>query len=239
MTIKVADACSVEDANVEITVNGVEEAASSQEIVNDTLVVTLDARRELGTYDVAIRVTDGCGNFTTEATSFEVFDDKAPGIICHEGLVVELMPQEGGGAAMAVWATDLIGSPIGDCTGDGPELVDVGAGYSQPRIDETGFSIYLEDSTDVDGDFYVSPRSDESVRSIMLTCDHLDGQANNAVMIRLYVEDGAGNYDFCTTAITLQDNQGSCGSEAVTGEIAGVITAVTMRLVVNVRDGGG
>ncbi|MEO0340503.1 MAG: T9SS type A sorting domain-containing protein, partial [Bacteroidota bacterium] len=207
-TISITDACSIEDITTKVTVNDENEDANASTTINgDTLVVTVTERRDIGNYKVSVEVYDGCGIFITEEAEFDVFDDKAPAPICREDLVVELMPQEGGGAAMTVWASDFIASPLGDCSGQGDAEVNVGNGITQPLV--TQFSINRLDST-----------VDATVTGLTVTCE----DADNAVEVEIHAWDGAGNNDFCVTSILVQDNNGVCDTDNLTGEIAGLIT---------------
>ena len=208
-TITITDACSIEDITTTVYVNGANEDANATTTVNgDTLVVTVSERRGIDNYKVKVVVNDGCGNTIEEEAEFDVFDDKAPAPICREDLVVELMPQEGGGAAMTVWASDFIASPIGDCSGQEDAEVNVGNGITQPLV--TQFSINRVDST-----------VDETVTGLTVTCD----DADNAVEVEVHAWDAAGNNDFCVTSILVQDNNEACNPDNLTGSIAGLVAS--------------
>ena len=150
---------------------------------------------------------DGCGNLVSEYIEFDIIDCKGPAPICVNGLTVTVMPVEGGGCAMAIWAADFEGSPVYDCTGQGPEVNLIG----QSRV--TSYAIYRLADIEAAPDFEPSP--DDTG----LTLTHEDEE--NTV-VRIYAFDEEGNYGFCETYVLVQQNQ-SCHS-SMNGVVAGVIT---------------
>ncbi|WP_367390391.1 hypothetical protein [Lewinella sp. LCG006] len=154
----------------------------------------------------AVRVLfeDGCGNQTSETIVFDVIDCKGPAPVCINGLTVTLMPQEDGGCAMAIWASDFEGSPISDCTGQGPELFG-----GLPRV--TKYAIYRAADVEADPNFVPSP--DDT--GLVLT---QDDDASTVVYVYAFDEDG--NYDYCETYVLVQQHV-DCG--AGTGTLSGVI----------------
>ncbi|WP_367390569.1 choice-of-anchor I family protein [Lewinella sp. LCG006] len=155
----------------------------------------------------AVRVLfeDGCGNQTSETIVFDVIDCKGPAPVCINGLTVTLMPQEEGGCAMAIWASDFEGSPISDCTGQGPELFG-----GLPRV--TKYAIYRAADVEADPNFVPSP--DDT--GLVLT---QDDEATTVVYVYAFDEDG--NYDYCETYVLVQQHV-DCGVGG-TGTIQGVI----------------
>ncbi|WP_367391600.1 choice-of-anchor R domain-containing protein [Lewinella sp. LCG006] len=156
----------------------------------------------------AVRVLfeDGCGNQTSETIVFDVIDCKGPAPVCINGLTVTLMPQEEGGCAMAIWASDFEGSPISDCTGQGPELFG-----GLPRV--TKYAIYRAADVEADPNFVPSP--DDT--GLVLT---QDDEATTVVYV--YAFDEEGNYDYCETYVLVQQHV-DCGPDGGTGTIQGVI----------------
>ncbi len=159
----------------------------------------------LGTHRFIIEVRDVCGNLDRDERIITIVDGLAPSPICLSGIIVELMPSRNDGAAAAVWATDFISSPIGDCTGQGPGLVDVGSGIQKPAV-----NVYSVNR--------IGATAHPDSTGIYLTCDDL----GDLVPVEVHAWDGAGNHDFCTTYIEAQDNQGLC-SIGGDGSIAGGI----------------
>jgi hypothetical protein len=154
----------------------------------------------------AVRVLfeDGCGNQTSETIVFDVIDCKGPAPVCINGLTVTLMPQEDGGCAMAIWASDFEGSPISDCTGQGPELFG-----GLPRV--TKYAIYRAADVEADPNFVPSP--DDT--GLVLTQDD-----DQSTVVYVYAFDEEGNYDYCETYVLVQQHV-DCG--AGTGTLSGVI----------------
>jgi hypothetical protein len=153
---------------------------------------------------VRILFEDGCGNQTSETIVFDVIDCKGPAPVCINGLTVTLMPNEGEGCSMAIWAADFEGSPISDCTGQGPELFN-----GLPRV--TKYAIYRAVDVDADPDFI--PSSDDI--GLVLTQDD-----EPTTVVYVYAFDEEGNYDYCETYILVQLHT-MCGEGM--GTIAGVI----------------
>jgi hypothetical protein len=155
---------------------------------------------------VRILFEDGCGNQTSETIVFDVIDCKGPAPVCINGLTVTLMPNEGGeGCSMAIWASDFEGSPISDCTGQGPELFG-----GLPRV--TKYAIYRAADVEADPNFVPSPDD----IGLVLT----DADDQNTV-VYVYAFDEEGNYDYCETYILVQLHATCTGDE--TGTIAGII----------------
>ena len=222
--IIVTDPCSVQDITASIKVNGVLETGAMQ-VGTDSVIITVEKRRQMGPQIVEVTLNDGCGNTSTVTDTFEVYDGKAPAPICQDGIVVELMPAEGGGAIGAVWASDFIASPIGDCMGQSDSLVNVGNAIYRPMISKDAYSIYRLDSIEADSNWqYSSPFDDSAVRGVNFTCDDLDGD-EGLVMVRVYAEDKAGNSDFCVGYVRIQDNMNACSDSTSTGDgaIAGLV----------------
>ncbi|MEL6837611.1 MAG: hypothetical protein AAFP77_31670, partial [Bacteroidota bacterium] len=146
-----------------------------------------------------------CGNQVSEYIEFDVIDCKGPAPVCINGLTVTLMPTEEGGCAMAIWASDFEGSPISDCTGQGPELFG-----GLPVVNK--YAIYRAIDVDADPDFVPSP--DDT--GLVLTEDD-----EETTVVYVYAFDEDGNYDFCETYILVQQHV-DCGNG--TGTLSGVIT---------------
>ncbi|MEM6379328.1 MAG: hypothetical protein AAF705_14055, partial [Bacteroidota bacterium] len=166
----------------------------------------LSGQLPLGTHRLVVEARDVCGNLKTAEKVITIVDGLAPSPICLAGIIVELMPSRFDGGAMAVWATDFILSPIGDCTGQGPDLVDVGSGINQPIIKDYSINRIGE------------PAHRDST-GVYLTCEDL----GDLVPVEVHAWDEAGNHSYCTTYIDPQDNQGLCGSGG-NGRIAGGIS---------------
>lgn len=179
----------------------------------------LNTRLPIGTHRFVVRVSDLCGNSTSAEKIVTVKDDIAPNPICLSGLVVELMPSVDGGGAMTVWASDFVASPIGDCTGQGPELAPVGNGFTQPMV--TDYSINM-----------VGMPAQRGQDGITVTCNDLA----DLVPVELHAWDEAGNHGYCNTFIEVQDNQSICDESLIgSGVLAGQIAKEDLETVEGVR----
>ncbi|PSR13455.1 MAG: hypothetical protein C7N36_07940 [Bacteroidetes bacterium] len=160
----------------------------------------------------AIRVLfeDGCGNRTSRYIEFDVVDCKGPAPVCINGLTVTLMPQTTGGCAMEIWASDFEGSPIFDCTGQGPETND-------GLLRVTQYAIYRASDVAAAGEEFVP---DPDNIGLLLTQDD-----EEFTVVRVYAFDEEGNFDFCETYFSVQQHS-DCNLVAQ-AQIAGQITTET------------
>ncbi|MEL6837612.1 MAG: hypothetical protein AAFP77_31675, partial [Bacteroidota bacterium] len=104
----------------------------------------------------------------------------------------------------AIWASDFEGSPISDCTGQGPELFG-----GLPVVNK--YAIYRASTVEADPNFVPSP--DDT--GLVLTEDD-----EETTVVYVYAFDEDGNYDFCETYILVQQHV-DCGNG--TGTLSGVI----------------
>jgi len=149
----------------------------------------------LGSHSFEVHVTDGCGNTNSKLIPFMVVDCKAPSPICINGLSTRLMQMEpntdadGDGdidvAALAIWASDFIVSPSGDCTG--PVRYSISRVGAPANINQTGIVL-----TCADGD---------SVAIAIYAWD----SANNPYAVQPNGTVGGPNYTHCVTYIKLSD----------------------------------
>lgn len=169
---------------------------------------------KVGSHEVEVHATDGCGNSTIIKTPFKVVDCKAPAPICINGITVTLMPTppntdvDGNGSidqgAMTIWAKDLIASQVTDCSGiAGFSINRVG---EQASIDKTNLVITCEDLGTLNVEIYAWDK------------------ANNPYAVQPDGTIGGRNYSFCRTYILVQANNNLCGAPAkILGSVAGVI----------------
>jgi len=170
-----------------------------------TFPIITDAMGDNVIHALRILFEDGCGNQVSEYIEFDVIDCKGPAPICINGLTVTLMPQEDGGCAMAIWASDFEGSPIFDCTGQGPATNPAG------QLQVHSYAIYRAADVEADPNFVPSP--DDT--GLVLTQDD-----EETVVVYVYAFDEDGNYDYCETYILVQQHV-DCGTG--TGTLSGVI----------------
>jgi hypothetical protein len=167
----------------------------------------------------AVRVLfeDGCGNQVSETLVFDVIDCKGPAPVCINGLTVTLMPQAEGVCAMTIWASDFEGSPISDCTGQGPELFG-----GLPRV--TKYAIYRASEVEGNPDFVPHPTN----TGLVLTQDD-----DQTTVVYIYAFDEEGNYDYCETYVLVQEHNSCNGPDDAT--IAGVITTTANETIEGVE----
>ena len=146
-----------------------------------------------GTHKIKWIVSDGCGNETICEYNFVVKDCKAPTVVCINGLSVNLMPP----GMIKVFISDFILGAQDNCTPEDQLIFGIrrsSDGVNLP-IDANGLPI----------------------TSLTFNCGNDLGNQP----VELWVQDLAGNADFCETVIQIQDNQGICGNTNAT--VAGVL----------------
>ncbi|MCG8327870.1 MAG: cohesin domain-containing protein, partial [Chitinophagales bacterium] len=103
----------------------------------------------IGCHAFEVQVEDGCGNIAAADLNFCVEDCKAPSPICINGLAIELMPFDVDGdgipdeGRMATWASDLIASPITDCSE--PIKYSINRSGDAANVDSTGIVLTCDD----------------------------------------------------------------------------------------------
>jgi len=157
--------------------------------------ITLDL--PIGQYELSIYAADGCGNVQSVSTELKVIDAKGPAPICIDGLAVELMPDiTGEGAVAEVLATDfLLQTPIEDCSGD-TKAYDI---------------VHLKP-------LQIDPLTRNGSSSLLLYCKDIDF-SGLPLTVAIIAEDSAGNKDYCTSQLVLQDNLELCGYGIISGQI--------------------
>ena len=134
-----------------------------------------------GTHKIKWTVTDGCGNETYCEYTFEVKDCKAPTVVCHDGLSVNIMP----GGMIEVWASDFLQYGEDNCT-PASKLK-----YSIRKAGQgTGFPV----------DALGNP-----IPGVTFDCTELGAQE-----VELWAIDLAGNASFCQATIDVQDPFNNC-----------------------------
>lgn len=157
--------------------------------------VSLDL--SLGEYELTIQAEDGCGNLEISSTDLSVVDAKGPAPICIEGLAVELMPDlTGEGAIAEVFATDfLLQTPVEDCTGD----------------TEDYHIVHLKP-------LQLDPLTEMGSKNLVLHCRDIDF-SGLPLTVAIIAKDSAGNRDYCTSQLVLQDNLEICGYGIISGQV--------------------
>ena len=140
-----------------------------------------------GQHKIKWIISDGCGNEAYYEHAFEVKDSKAPTVVCHDGLSVNLMPA----GMIQMWATDFLKYAVDNYTPPTPTTaVPTLLQYAIRKVGQgTGFPAQT---------------------AVTFTCDEVGPQE-----VELWAKDLAGNAGYCTATIEIQDNGKFCGSDNV------------------------
>ncbi|MBK7936524.1 MAG: T9SS type A sorting domain-containing protein [Lewinellaceae bacterium] len=157
-----------------------------------------------GTHKIKWIVEDGCGNESICEYNFTVKDCKAPTVVCHNGLSVNIMPTQ----MIQLWATDFLQYAQDNCTP--PTATIPGPNQIKFAIRETGAGAGFP--TDAVGN---------PLTNVVFTCAELGPQP-----VELWARDLAGNAGYCQTVVEVSDNNNNCfiGSPVL---VAGAITTET------------
>lgn len=148
----------------------------------------------IGNHALVVRVTDGCGNVTTENIPFEVVDCKVASPIC-QGLSVELMPVEIDGVLTgraSVAASAFVASLDADSDCSGPLKLSIHK-QNETRIDPNQDSLFLS--------------CQDSIGEALPVFVYVWDNAYNPTAVQPDGSIGGPNYSVCETFVVVQDNQ--------------------------------
>ena len=146
-----------------------------------------------GTYRVAWSVEDGCGNISTCEEIFIVKDCKKPTPLCITELTTVVMNYVG---MVTICAKDFnLGTNCYNCN--------TGSYDNCTPKDELKYS-FSKDTTN---------------ECITYTCDSIPNGKQIQKKLQMWVTDNAGNQDFCTVFINLEDNEGNACQDTTVGSI--------------------
>ncbi|GJM36070.1 MAG: hypothetical protein DHS20C18_50710 [Saprospiraceae bacterium] len=196
ITANVANNCSTRAVTIEPAV--AEDCNPSVLITNDSPYAYNNGANAsgiypLGTTVVTFTASDRCGNITTCSMEVTVEDLSAPAPLCIVGLSINL-GMGPNGISGSINAEAFNGGTSDNCT-DASELV-----YSI-RKNGTGDEVLAPTTT-----------------VLTFSCEDVGTQ-----LIQLWATDNNGNSDFCTTYISIQDNNTLCPVITTMGMIAGEI----------------
>ncbi len=211
----ITDSCSATGLQVRIDFDEGADGRVERELSNTAAVqvagnqYTVSSTFPVGAHRLVIRATDACGNLVVREIPFSIVDCKAPSPVCIQELAVELMPVDSDEDGVPDTAFALLNvddlfatGTLTDCSG------------------EVSLSINREGET-----------PDREQSQVRFSC----ADAGGTVMLELYAWDsadnpyalqpdstlGGPNYDFCTIAVNVQDNQNLCiGPAAIAGQIS-------------------
>jgi hypothetical protein len=160
---------------------------------------TFNAELPYGRHKLIFTAMDGCGNMSSKEIIILVKDCKKPTIVCKAGLSANLMNVNP--PMVSVWASDFVLYAEDNC---GP--------VSDIRIKRgTAFPPSSNSSS--------TPPAPSST-SLNFTCADISAP----VPVEIWGRDDAGNWDYCVTFISIQDNMARCGSTSPRVVVSGNIS---------------
>ncbi len=177
-------------------------------------VIQVDANDlEPGIYNIKVVLKDDCQNESICKKVFEILAKKKPAPVCISSLTLELTPMDGDGdgvidtAMGTVWASEFNVSSSAACGSDSLAL--------EFRLDRA------------EGDAILPP---DSADQLTFGCADLGPQ-----VVRMYVIDESGTWDYCEVILIVQDNGGGCNAVGTgSGVINGIIANEFQKIVQNV-----
>jgi hypothetical protein len=212
LSFAASDVCATNDLELEKTellLNGTDVAATGTVVTGTALTTTNGlftvelSGVPVGQYDLRVTVRDDCGNVTVSRLDVDVEDNKAPAPVCVQNLTATLMPDGAGGCMVVVKAIDV--------------FQDINRNWNDEECSPSVVASIVKGAVANDG----SP-------SITLTSADKGG-----VTARVYLKDAAGNEDFCTVTINVEDN--FCGNGTASAAVAGAIQTETKATVEGVQ----
>lgn len=214
LSFAASDVCATNDLELEKTellLNGTDVAATGT-VVTGTAASTTNglftvelSGVPVGQYDLRVTVRDDCGNVTVSRLDVDVEDNKAPAPVCVQNLTATLMPNGTGGCMVVVKAIDV--------------FQDINRNWDAEECTPTVKATIAKLTNGVEG---------AQAETLTLTGDDKGG-----VTARVYLTDGAGNSDFCTVTINVEDN--FCGNGTASAAVAGAIQTESKATVEGVQ----
>ena len=167
------------------------------------------------TYQVKWTVSDNCGNSAIETVEYTFKDCTKPSPFCLNGVITVV---DNSGKA-SVWARDINQKSKDNCSVEenlALRIYHPSLGIDRPDNEADAATILALPS------------------NLELSCDELGPQA-----VDLYVIDEAGNWDYCSGSVFLQDGSGSCGGglidPAVVAKVSGGILSTANEPLAGVK----
>jgi hypothetical protein len=202
LSFAASDVCATNDLELEKTEilrRGTDVAATGTVVTGTALTTTNGlftvelSGVPVGEYDLRVTVRDDCGNVTVSRLDVDVEDNKAPAPVCVQNLTATLMPDGTGGCMVVVKAIDV--------------FQDINRNWDTEECSPSVVATIAKVTGGVEG-----------TKAATLT---LTGADKGGVIARVYLTDAAGNADFCTVTINVEDN--FCGNGGASATIAGAI----------------
>jgi len=202
LSFAASDLCATNDLELEKTellLNGTDVAATGT-VVTGTAASTTNglftvqlSGVPVGEYDLRVTVRDDCGNVTVSRLDVDVEDNKAPAPVCVQNLTATLMPDGAGKCMVVVKAIDV--------------FQDINRDWNAGECSPSVVASIAKLTNGVEG-----------AKAATLTLTDAD---KGGVTARVYLTDAAGNADFCTVTIVVEDN--FCGNGGASASVAGII----------------
>jgi hypothetical protein len=189
--------------------------------------LSLDATRyyPFGTHRIQWYVEDMCGNWNTCDIDFTVEDCKKPSPVCINGLSSVVMPVNG---VVNIAAEAFDAASFDNCD------TDLDFRIWHPIMDS---SFYMDQSNDWERPT-ASSTGDDVLENLpveaFFNCPAITNGESETFIVEIYVVDDFGNWDFCTTFITIDDNDDVCNGISSSVVIAGAISNESDEAVDNV-----
>ncbi|WP_235299088.1 T9SS type A sorting domain-containing protein [Portibacter marinus] len=169
-----------------------------------------------GNHVITWIVSDACGNISSKDCPFgtEIVDNKEPTPYCYDGLATAVM--EVGGVTL--WAADFDAGSFDACTDVTVYIIPEDDVVDGELSNEEAFAAAKEN-------IVFNPITGQDEFGFTFTCDYIDNGVSSTIDVRMYAEDAAGNFDYCTASLRLQDNLDACeddidGNRAIGGTVA-------------------
>ncbi len=200
---------------VNLNTNAVVIAGGCKDVACNVSTVTLDYNTP---YELRWLVTDPCNNIVRCTTSVKAIDAKKPSLVCKD-VKAELVSLSSGSATVNVWAKEILSSLEDNCA-------DLATLTQSAVIERTSDSKNIYPST-------------QNV-NIPMTC----ADAGTTVSARVWIRDIAGNANYCTVNIVVQDNFNACNSTpniatlsgGIKNEVGDALEGVTVKATPNGTD---
>ncbi len=153
----------------------------------------------IGTHRIFWLVSDGCGNETSCSQLISITEEeKAPTPYCYDGLSTSFMGATG---TVSLWANDFNAGSFDNCADDLvfsmiPESDVIDMSFEEAYAQSFSHSNVTQEANGAWG--------------FQFDCSYIPNGVSAILEIRMYVTDAAGNYDYCTASLRLEDNLDAC-----------------------------
>lgn len=168
----------------------------------------------VGSYRVRWTVQDKCGNNAYCTHNLDVIESKKPTPYCISSLTTAVMNSNG---TISIWAKDYDKGAYDNCT-DQEDLIFTfyGANPVDTLLDQQHY--FMGDgvkATLADYNAGIAQQwiPEQNTSGILFDCGDIPNGISQEVSVEVWVTDLAGNQDYCTVTIVLQDNSNVCPNQ--------------------------